>query len=98
MVLPAPVSPVMTVRPGPSSCVEETMTPSELIRSSSSIGVPVVSVVPAPPLRRAAPALDGQVELRDEAVGERRLVQPDQPDRAFTAAHLDARPRSQVDR
>ena len=37
MVLPAPVSPVITVRPGPSSSVEESMTPSELIRISSSI-------------------------------------------------------------
>ncbi len=35
MVLPAPVSPVITVRPGPSSSVEASMTPSELIRISS---------------------------------------------------------------
>ena len=39
IVLPAPVSPVMTVRPGPSSSVEDSITPSEVIRISSSIAV-----------------------------------------------------------
>ena len=35
MVLPAPVSPVITLRPGPSSSTDSSMTPSERIRSSS---------------------------------------------------------------
>ena len=37
IVLPAPVSPVITVRPGPSSSREDSMTPSWPIRISSSI-------------------------------------------------------------
>ena len=37
IVLPAPVSPVMTVSPGPSSSREDSMTPSWPIRISSSI-------------------------------------------------------------
>src|SRR6476469_6132518 len=94
MVLPAPVSPVTTVRPGPSSRVEDSMTPSEPIRISSSI---VSLGQSTTPLAGAPPALDGQAELGHQAVGEGCLVQPDQPDRAVPTAYLDPGPGWQVD-
>ena len=53
---------------------------------------------PAVPPGGAAPALDRQVELRDEPVRERRGRQPGQPHRRLAAAHLDPRARRQVDR
>ena len=53
---------------------------------------------PAPALGRAAPALDRQPELGHQPVGERRLVQPDQPHRRRAAAHLDPGAGRQVER
>ena len=38
MVFPAPVSPVMTVRPGASGSTDSSITPRPVMRSSSSIG------------------------------------------------------------
>ena len=77
IVLPAPVSPVITVSPGPSSSVDDSITPREPIRISSSIRVPAVT------LRRGRPRqpCDREAELGDQPVGERRLVQPHEPDR-----------------
>ena len=42
--------------------------------------------------------MDGQVELRDEPVGEGRAAEAGQSHRLRGAADLDARPRRQVDR
>ena len=94
IVLPAPVSPVITVSPGPSLSVEDSMTPSCPIRISSSISA---RLVPAQTLGGATPPLDRQVELGDQPVGERRLVQPGQADGLVRAAYLDPGARRQVD-
>src|SRR5689334_23397184 len=87
MVLPAPVSPVMQVSPGPNSRVLDSITPRELILSSSSIaGLP-----------GATPAGDWQPELRDQPVGERLVAQPHQADRPRAAAYLDPSASGKVD-
>src|SRR5215470_14426752 len=80
IVLPAPVSPVSTVKPGESSSSASSMTPSPLMRTSSSMTassppsaiaggfggiVPPGSNCPAPPAR------DRQPELGHQPVGER---------------------------
>src|SRR4051794_7284770 len=94
IVFPAPVSPVIAVNPGPRSRTDSSITPSETIRSSSSIGVPVV---PPAPLRRSPPTAHGELELRDQPVGERRLVEPHQTDRTTTATDLDPGSAREVD-
>ena len=71
------------------------MTPSWPIRISSSISVPSLGATAA--LGRAAPALDREVELGHQPVGERGRVQPGQPDRPIRAAYFDPGTRRQVD-
>src|SRR5687768_11634806 len=94
MVLPAPVSPVIAVKPGPSSSTDSSITPRAVIRISSSI----VDGPPATVSGGAAPPCDRQLELRDEPVGERRLVQPREEHRRVAPAYLDPGTRRQLDR
>ncbi len=56
MVLPAPVSPVMTVRPGPNSRVDASITPKPEMLISSSI---VRNSDPTSSLGGAAPPFNG---------------------------------------
>ena len=88
MVFPAPVSPVIAVRPGPSGSRAAAMTPRFSMRISSNT---------SSLLRASAPAGDGQGELADESVGERRGAQPGEPDGHGRAAHLDACPDGKLE-
>src|SRR6185436_7931401 len=98
IVFPAPVSPVIAVKPGPSSRTDSSITPSELIRSSSStVAASAVGLVAAAPLGGAPPAGHRQVELGDQPVGERRLVQPCEAHRVGAPADLDPRAGRQLD-
>src|SRR5690348_5213344 len=80
MVLPAPVSPVTTLKPGDSSSTASSMTPRPLILTSSSIArrllvsLPCRTIPPrsVPRLAFTAPAGDRQAELRHQPVGEGR--------------------------
>src|SRR5207237_99907 len=90
-------SPVTTLSPGPNSSVASSITPSDEIRSSSSI-VAWTFAAPAPPsVLGAAPAADREAELRDQTVGERRRPKRGQPDRPVAPGRLHARPRGQVE-
>ena len=87
IVLPAPVSPVSTLRPGPSSTTAWLITPRSVILISSS----TASSRELSRVDGAAPPGDGQLELGDEAVGERAGVEPGEPERLAPAADLDPR-------
>ena len=100
MVLPAPVSPVMTVSPGPSSSVEDSMTPSEPIRISSSIALPSSA---APSARRRRSAEPRQPSTGRPNLATSRSVNGASCSRtsrtgALRAAYLDPGARRQVDR
>src|SRR5690606_25082458 len=89
MVLPAPVSPVMTVSRGARSRSAAAMTPRFSIRTCS---IMTSSSCGAPP-----PSLDREVELRDEASRERDLGEAREPDRVAAPADRDARSGWHVD-
>ena len=79
MVLPAPVSPVTTVRPGPSSS-DGVVDDAEATAAASPPAQRRLAQVASAVVRsRAAPAVHRQAELRHQPVGERRRVQPGQP-------------------
>src|SRR2546430_15759084 len=77
MVLPAPVSPVTTVRPEESSRTASSITPRAVIRTSSSTGV-LLSVHGGPPIHPPprggppAPAGHREAELGDQPAREQR--------------------------
>src|SRR5579875_4126656 len=94
IVLPAPVSPVTTLRPGDSSSSASSMTPKPWIRSSLSTCGSLASPQRLGPVSfgatGAAPSGDGQVELRNEPVGERSIGEPREPHRLVAPPHFDA--------
>src|SRR5260370_961214 len=87
IVLPAPVSPVTTLKPGDSSSTASSITPRPVIRTSSSIAARLlvsltrcrgslahdnIVVLRAPSVTPAPPACHGKAALRDKPVGKRR--------------------------
>ena len=86
MVFPAPVSPVMTVRPVEKGIVASAITPSPRIWSRSIIAdLPWAkparsSRCGTPTPSSAAPALHRQGKLGDEAIGEWRVNEACKPD------------------
>ena len=93
IVLPAPVSPVTTVSPGPSSSTASSMTPSPLIRISS-----ITRRVPAASPGAPRHPSTGSSNLRDQPVGERRLCSRARRSGLGAAAHLDAGAGGQLER
>src|SRR6516162_4928011 len=99
MVLPAPVSPVTTVKPGENSRTASSITPRPVIRTSSSIGRRILlPVSPRTPVAPSSPAGHREAELGHQPVGERErgyqvtavhsAAQPRQQHRLDSAAHL----------
>lgn len=71
IVLPAPVSPVSTVSPGPNSMSDSSMMPRSLILISwSTVGSARLGVGAVGATRGATPPVHGEVELLHEPVGE----------------------------
>ncbi len=75
IVLPAPVSPVTTVKPGPSSSVVSPITPR------SEIAISSITARPRRPAGGPRHPATRELELRDQPVGERGVLQPRDPHR-----------------
>src|SRR6266436_7155590 len=71
--------------------VSAVVSPAATATATATVSVPVTVTVPRPP------PVHRQGELRDEAVGERGVVQPGQPHRPLAPAHLDACAKRQVE-
>src|SRR4051812_45896001 len=96
IVLPAPVSPVTTVKPGDSSSTASSITPSALMRTSSIIcsNIGPSAVRTRPP----TPSFDREFEFGDESVRERLGVHPREAHRVGPAADLHPMPGRHLDR
>ena len=68
IVLPAPVSPVMTFNPGANSMVALSITPSPLMETSSS------RVLPSRLVSLTSPTINWELEFRNQAISEGDII------------------------